>query len=145
MDINPYSGNKPSFAEQKEKLLARLNKDPKDIEAAIELGDGYFDHNEPTQAILYYNIALLLNPDIPTARTDMGTMYWRNGNVSFAEQAFRDALKSDPDFPNAKLNLGMLLLHEKGNQQEAHTLFREVADAFPDQPAGQKAKELLQG
>lgn len=138
MGYNPYSDHRNVY-------IDRLNEDPTDVEAAVYLGNAFYDSNEPAQAIVYYSIALQANPEMPAVKTDLGAMYWRNGILSHAEKTFREVVHDYPDFPNAKLNLGLLLLHARGRDLEARGLFQELAENYPDDPAGQKAQEMLQG
>jgi len=126
-----------------EELIARLNQNPQDIEAAVTLGNMYYDHDEAAQSILYYNIALDIDPNQPGARTDMGTMYWKNGNISFAERAFRRVVDEFPGFGNAYLNLGYLLLHAKNEVKEARWFWQQLVDQYPDEPAAEQAEKLL--
>jgi len=126
-----------------EALIARLNQNPRDIEAAVTLGNMYYDQDEAAQSILYYNVALDVNPNQPGVRTDMGTMYWKNGNVSFAERAFRQVVQEFPGFGNAYLNLGYLLLHAKNEVKEARRFWQQLVDQYPDEAATEQAEKLL--
>lgn len=126
-------------------LKERLNKNSKDIEAAISLGNLYYDNGDAGQAILYYRLALDINPDLPGVRTDLGTMYWRNDDISLAEQAFRDAIARDPGFGHAYVNLGLLLHRAKDNVNEARTVWQQLLTVNPEHDVAAKARELLQG
>ncbi len=126
-----------------EELIARLNQNPRDIEAAVTLGNMYYDHDEAAQSILYYTVALDIDPNQPGVRTDMGTMYWKNGNVSFAERAFRRVVQESPGFGNAYLNLGYLLLHAKNEVKEARRFWQQLVDQYPGEAAAEQAEKLL--
>lgn len=123
---------------------AQLNKNGSDIDAAIALGNIYYDNNEVAQAILYYRCALDINPDLPGVRTDMGTMYWRNDDISFAEKAFRDAIASDVGFGNAYVNLGLLLQHARNDIAGARAVWQKLLEVNPNHQAAGKVRELLQ-
>ena len=125
-------------------LKERLNKDSNDIDAAISLGNIYYDNGEAGQAILYYRRALDINPDLPSVRTDLGTMYWRNDDISLAEQAFRDAIASDSTFGYAYVNLGLLLHRAKNDVTGARTAWQKLLDINPGHDGAGKARELLQ-
>jgi len=126
-----------------EEFRARLNENPSDLEAAIGLGNMYYDANEPAQAILYYRLALDVEPNQPSVITDMGTMYWHNENISQAEQAYRTVIENNPGFGNAYLNLGYLLLHVKNNLPEARAIWTSLIKDWPSDPAAGKVRELL--
>ncbi len=125
-------------------LKERLNKDGNDIEAAISLGNLFYDNGDAAQSILYYQRALAINPDLPGVRTDLGTMYWRNDDISLAEQAFRDAIARDPSFGHAYVNLGLLLHRAKDNVNEARTVWQQLLTVNPEHDVATKARELLQ-
>lgn len=129
-----------SVAELKE----RLNKDGKDIEAAITLGNIFYDNGDAGQSILYYQRALAIDPDLPGVRTDLGTMYWRNDDISLAEQAFRETIARDPSFGHAYVNLGLLLHRAKNNVNEARTVWQQLLAVNPEHDVATKARELLQ-
>lgn len=126
-----------------EQLNERLNRDINDIDAAMSLGNLFYDNGDAGQAVLYYRHVLDINPDLSGVRTDMGAMYWRNGNVSLAEKAFRDAIARDPGFGHAYVNLGQLLHKAKGNVSEARSVWQQLVTAIPDHEVAGKARELL--
>ncbi len=125
-------------------LKERLNKDINDIDAAIGLGNIFYDRGESALSILYYRHALDINPDLSAVRTDLGTMYWRNEDISMAEQAFRDAIARDPGFGHAYVNLGLLLHRAKNNVTEARTVWQKLLEVDPGHDVATKARELLQ-
>ena len=125
-------------------LKKRLNTDSNDIDAAIALGNIYYDHGDTAQSILYYRRALDINPDLAGVRTDLGTMYWRNGDISLAEQVFREAIASDPGFGHAYVNLGLLLHRAKNDVREARALWQKLLAVDPEHDVATKARELLQ-
>ena len=124
-------------------LKERLNKDAKDIEAAQSLGNMYCDKGDAGQAALYYRHALDINPALSGVRTDLGAMYWRNENISLAEQAFREVIARDPGFGQAYVNLGLLLRHAKGNITEARSVWQQLLDINPNHEMAAKARDLL--
>lgn len=126
-----------------EAYRARLNTNADDLEAALGLGNLFFDIGEAAQSIIYYNIALAINPDQPGARTDMGTMYWRNGDVSMAERCFRHVVEHYPGFGNAYLNLGLLLVNARMEPKAGQAYWRELLDKYPEHPAAERARSLL--
>ncbi|MEO6976215.1 MAG: tetratricopeptide repeat protein [Gallionella sp.] len=125
-------------------LKERLNKDSNDIDAAITLGNLYYDQGNAGLSILYYRRALDINPDLAGVRTDLGTMYWRNDDISLAEQAFRDAIARDPGFGHAYVNLGLLLHRAKNNVREARVVWQKLLAVDPGHDVATKARELLQ-
>ncbi|HEY8887722.1 MAG TPA: tetratricopeptide repeat protein [Gallionella sp.] len=126
------------------RLKERLNTDSNDIDAAIALGNFYYDHENTGQSILYYRRALDINPDLAGVRTDLGTMYWRNDDISLAEQAFREAIARDPGFGHAYVNLGLLLHRAKNDVKEARAVWQKLLAVDSEHDMATKARELLQ-
>jgi len=124
-------------------LRERLNQNTQDAETAIQLGNYYFDQQVPSQALVYYAIALQINPAQPGVKTDMGTMYWSNGNFSFAEQTFKAVIKQHPGFGNAYLNLGMLYRNIKKDPLQAIKIWKELVEGYPEDAAAEQARKLL--
>ena len=61
---------------QTKPLLQRLNANPKDVPALIELGNIYFDASQWPAAIDYYTRALNETPKNPDVRTDRGIAFY---------------------------------------------------------------------
>jgi len=124
-------------------LRERLNQNTQDAEAAIQLGNYYFDQQVPSQALVYYAIALQIDQAQPGVKTDMGTMYWSNGNFSYSEQTFKDVIKNFPGFGNAYLNLGMLYRNIKKDPLKAIKVWKELVEGYPEDAAAEQARKLL--
>lgn len=122
---------------------ARLNENPNDAEAAATLGNIYYDLEDAPRAILYYLVALGIDPNQPGVRTDMGAMLWKNGDVGLAEQAFRRVIADHPGFGNAYINLGHLLREARKNTAQAKEIWRTLVTGYPDDPAVAEAIRLL--
>lgn len=125
-------------------LKERLNKDINDIDAAISLGNIYYDMKDAPRSIIYYRRALDIDPTLPNVQTDMGAMYWRNNDVGMAEQAFRSAIEQDSSFAQAHMNLGLLLRHARDNIMEARAAWQQLLTSSPEHALAEKARELLQ-
>ena len=125
-------------------LKERLNRDINDIDAALSLGNLYYDMNDAPRSIVYYRRVLDINPALSNARTDLGAMYWRNEDIGLAEQAFRDAISGDSSFGQAYVNLGLLLQHARGKIAEARAVWQQLLAVNPEHALAAKARELLQ-
>lgn len=124
-------------------LKQRLDENINDLEAALTLGNYHYDQGNAGLAVLYYRHVLDLDPTLCGVRTDLGAMYWRNENISLAEQSFRAAIAQDPSFGQAYVNLGMLLQHARGNVSEARATWQKLLDINPEHEVASKAREFL--
>jgi len=78
-----------------------------------------------------YRQALKLEPGLAAARTNLGSLAYRAGDVDGARAAFEAALALDPDQPEARFNLANLEL-ESGDVEMAVAEFRRVLQSDPD-------------
>ncbi len=106
----------PPPAEVSAKIQAlkdATKKDPKNLAAWQELGNLYFDSDQPKEAINAYKQYLAVKPDNPDVRTDLGIMLRKTGEFDRALGEFRKAAQIDPKHVNSRYNLGLVLLHDK--------------------------------
>jgi tetratricopeptide (TPR) repeat protein len=78
-----------------------------------------------------YRKALALEPGLAAARTNLGSLAYRAGDVEAAREAFEAALALDPDQPEARFNLANLEL-AAGDVELAVAEFRRVLQSDPD-------------
>jgi tetratricopeptide (TPR) repeat protein len=60
----------------------------------------------PEHAIAAYRRAVEMNPGAAGAWVNIGTLYYRRGDLREAEHSYRQALRSSPNYPLAHFNLG---------------------------------------
>ena len=96
-----------------ETLKEIVQKDPKNLPAWVELGNLYFDSDQPKEAIEAYSKYLAAKPENPDVRTDMGIMYRRLGEFDRALEEFQKAAQNDPKHVNSRYNIGIVLLHDR--------------------------------
>jgi tetratricopeptide (TPR) repeat protein len=119
-------GPSPVEVASKIKTLKEIvQKDPKNLPAWVELGNLYFDGDQPKEAIEAYSKYLAAKPDNPDVRTDMGIMYRRLGEFDRALEEFRKAVQTDPKHANSRYNIGIVLLHDKQDIKRAIEAWEE--------------------
>jgi Tfp pilus assembly protein PilF len=74
-------------------------------------------------------------------RTSLGTVYFRKGDLSRANDEFAEAVRLQPNSALAHYNLG-LLLRQRGRNDEAAREFRKALDL---DPKFSPAREALAG
>ncbi len=127
------------MASQIQTLKEIIKKDPKNLSALVELGNLYFDTNQPKEAIEAYSRYLAVKPDNADVRTDMGIMYRKLGQPDKAIEEFRKASQSDPKHTNSRYNTGLVLLHDKGDIKGAIKAWEEYLKVDPN---SERAKRL---
>jgi len=124
-----------------EALKDIVKKDPGNLSAWVELGNLYFDTNQPQKSIQAYQQYLAIKPDNADVRTDMGIMYRKLGDFDRAIEEFRKAAKSDPNHVNSRYNIGIVLLHDKQDIKGAIKAWEEYLKVDP----GSERAERLRG
>jgi tetratricopeptide (TPR) repeat protein len=82
------------------------------------------------QAVALYEKAILLDPGLAIAYTNLGNVRFRMGDEPGAEELYRRALEIDTRQPEAHYNLGYVLL-ERGLAQQAVSYFEAAIKADP--------------
>ena len=121
-----------------------VKKDPKNLPAWVELGNLYFDTNQPEEAIKAYTEYLKLKPDNADVRTDLGIMYRNTGQIDKAIEEFRKAAQIDPKHVNSRYNIGILLLHDKGDIKGAIKAWEDYLKVDPNSERGQRIKSQME-
>lgn len=121
-----------------------LEKDPKNLSAWVELGNLYFDTNQPKEAIEAYQRYLALKPDNADVRTDMGIMYRKLGQFDRAIEEFKKAAQSDPKHLNSRYNIGIVLLHDKQDIKAAIQAWEDYVKVDPNSERAQRLKAQME-
>lgn len=113
-----------------QQLTKRIDQNPKDPRARVELGFLYESEGRLDLALKQYNGALALQPRNTAALYNRGRIYLISGLDDKAEEAFWDVLEVDPDHVQASIFLGKIYV--KRNQfRSLDVAVRPVADRNP--------------
>ena len=126
-------------------LTATLTSDPKNVGAAVQLANVYFDGERYDDAIKWYEQVLKLDPKNVDASTDLGVSYYYVNQADRALQQFDYSLKLDPSHTKTLLNQGIVMAFGKQDLNGASVAWQKVVDIAPDSPEGQAAKRALEG
>jgi len=126
-------------ASQIQTLKEIVKKDQKNLAAWVELGNLYFDANQPKEAIEAYSQYLAIKPDNPDVRTDMGIMFRSLGNFDRAVEEFKKAAQSDLKHANSRYNIGIVLLHDK---EDIIGAIKAWGEYLKVEPQGEKADRV---
>ena len=138
------SGPSPlEVASKIETLKEIVKKDPKNLPAWVELGNLYYDANQPKEAIEAYSQYLVMKPDNADVRTDMAIMYKNLGDFNRALDEFRKAAQSDPKHVNSRYNIGIVLLHDKQDIKGAIKAWEEYLKVDPKSERAERVRAQM--
>ncbi len=140
----PPARDPMAVASEIQTLKDIVKKDPKNLPAWVELGNIYFDTDQPKEAIDAYSHYLAAKPDNPDVRTDMGIMYRKLGQFDKALEEFRKAAQSDPKHVNSRYNIGLVLLHDKQDMQGAIKASEEYLKVDPDSERAKRIRSQIE-
>jgi tetratricopeptide (TPR) repeat protein len=140
----PPARDSIEVASQIQTLKEIVKKDPKNLPAWVELGNLYFDMDQPKEAIEAYSQYLAVKPDNPDVRTDMGIMYRKLGQFDKALEEFRKAAQSDPKHVNSRYNIGLVLLHDKQDIKGAIKAWEEYLKVDPNSERAQRIRAQIE-
>ena len=140
----PSAPNPLEVASKIQALKDIVKKDLKNLPAWVELGNLYFDSDQPKEAIEAYNQYLAIKPDNPDVRTDLGIMYRKLGDFDKAIEEFKKAAQSDPKHINSRYNLGLVLLHDKQDMKGAINAWEEYLKVDPNSERASRVRAQME-
>ncbi len=135
----------PLDAEQVKALESVAGQNPNDAQPRVQLGNLYFDAEQYSQAITWYEQALKLNTKDPNVSTDLGVAYYYTNQPDRALSQFDASLAIDPGHTKTLLNVGIVRAFGKQDLAGAAKAWEQVVALSPDSPEGQAAKKGLEG
>ena len=124
-------------------LLEAIKNNPNDLESIVGLGNVYYDAQQYSQAIHYYEQALQLRPENADVITDLGTAYWYTGDADKAIAQFKRSLKIRPNHAATLFNLGIVEWQGKMDPSAAVTAWEQLLTTNPDYPQKQQIEDFI--
>jgi protein O-mannosyl-transferase len=100
-------------------------------EARYFLGNALFEKGRVDEAIIQFQKALAINPDLAEAHYNLGNILILKRQADEAIIQFQKALEINPSFAGAHYNLGDVLF-QKGRVDEAIVQFQKALEINPD-------------
>jgi len=135
----------PIDPERVKALEATAAQNPKDTQSRVQLGNIFFDAEQFTQAIRWYEQALKIEPNDTNVSTDLGVAYYYTNQPDRALAQFDHSLRVDPRHIKTLLNIGIVRAFGKQDLPGAAKAWQQVVDLSPNSPEGQAAKKGLEG
>ncbi|AJE02596.1 tetratricopeptide repeat protein [Geobacter pickeringii] len=141
----PAGGGAPVDYQQRiaeaEKVVAR---EPGNLQAWVQLGNDYFDTDQPQKAVNAYGKALELDPNNPNILTDQGIMFKRVGWFDRAVANFEKAQKIDPKHVQSLYNLGVVYMDDLKQPDKAIAVWTRYLELDPTSPSAQQIRGLIE-
>lgn len=125
-----------------EKLKEEIKINPYDVQSYIKLGNIYFDIDNKSEAIIYYNNALKIDSSNAEVRIDMAICYYESGDSKTAIKEIEKSLKFAPNHPKAHYNLG-IINYSIGDIDKAIEWWNKFLIIEPKGELAEKVREYL--
>jgi tetratricopeptide (TPR) repeat protein len=106
------------YPEARKALEHSIELDPRQAEAAYQLGQVAAQQGDRSEAIQHLERAVQLQPNHAKALFTLGTFYLESGDLDKAEATLTRSAAADPTNPKTEYDLG-LVLNKMGKTQEA--------------------------
>jgi cytochrome c-type biogenesis protein CcmH/NrfG len=126
-------------------LEAAAAQNAKDSQPRVQLGNMFFDAEQFSQAITWYEQAIKITPNDADVSTDLGVAYYYTNQPDRALAQFEHSLRVDPKHIKTLLNVGIVRAFGKQDLPGAAKAWQQVVDLSPNSPEGQAAKKGLDG
>ncbi|SNB44829.1 tetratricopeptide repeat protein [Geobacter sp. DSM 9736] len=142
---NAMPATSPAEVQQRiteaEKIVAQ---DPKNVQAWVQLGNDYFDTNQPQKAISAYGKALELQPNNPNVLTDQGVMYKNVGWYDKAIANFEKAAQIDPKHVQSLFNIGIVYATDLNQPDKAIAAWNRFLAVDSSSPQAQQIRGMIE-
>ena len=126
-------------------LEAAAAQNAKDAQPRVQLGNMFFDAEQFSQAINWYEQAIKISPNDANVSTDLGVAYYYTNQPDRALAQFEHSLRVDPAHIKTLLNVGIVRAFGKQDLPGAARAWQQVVDLSPNSPEGQAARKGLDG
>jgi len=128
-------GSGPVQGFDKVKMLQEaVAKDPKNLNAWINLGNDLMDSRRFAEAAEAYQKALVLDPKNLDVRVDLGTCLRESGKPDQAVKEYKKALEANPNHVNANKNMAVVLENDLRDNKQALKYFEKALSLAPNAP-----------
>ena len=132
----------PSLIGHIEQLKKKVAANPGDAASVKALAQLLMDSHKTSEAILYFNRGLELQPNNDSLLLDLSVCYFTEKRYDKAMDATERILKRDKNHRRALLNKGVILAVQKKNEP-AGKIFRRVIAMAPQSEEAKQAASYL--
>ncbi len=135
----------PSLVDEQQVQAYRdiLKRDPRNLQAAVQLANMLYDGGRYADAIPAYQQAFALDPRNVNISTDLGTSYWYAGRPDEALAQYEKSLAIDPGHGQTLFNMGIVRRDGKHDPQGAVEAWERLLKTNPDYPDKAKVEQMI--
>ncbi len=119
-------------------------KEPGNRNAWVQLGNAYFDSNQPMKSIDAYDKALAISGNDPNVLTDQGVMFRKVGWFDKALANFEQASKIDANHIQSLFNLGIVYRYDLQDFAKAGDAWERYLKINPSGPGSDQVRAELE-
>jgi tetratricopeptide (TPR) repeat protein len=121
-----------------------LARDPKNLQAATQLGNLLYDAGRYAEAVTPYQQAFAVDSRNVSLSTDLGTALWYSGRADEALAQYDKSLALDPNHAQTLFNRGVVFNEGKQNLPQAIQSWERLLAANPTYPERAKVEQLIE-
>ncbi len=136
----------PGFVDERQVQALRdiLAKDPRNLQAATQLGNLLYDAGRYADAVPAYQQAFALDPRNVNLSTDLGTALWYSGRADDALAQYDKSLAINPTHAQTLFNRGIVLNDGKQDLPQAIQSWERLLATNPNYPDRTKVEQLIE-
>jgi cytochrome c-type biogenesis protein CcmH/NrfG len=119
-------------------------RDPKNLQAAVQLGNILYDAGRYADAVPAYQKAFTLDARNVNVSTDLGTALWYSGRADEALAQFDKSLAIDPTHAQTLFNRGIVFSEGKQDLPQAIQSWERLLNGNPSYPDRAKVEQMLE-
>jgi cytochrome c-type biogenesis protein CcmH/NrfG len=119
-------------------------KDPRNVQAATQLGNLLYDAGRYAEAVAPYQQAFALDPRNVNLSTDLGTALWYSGRADEALAQYEKSLAIEPNHAQTLFNRGIVFHDGKQNLPQAIQSWERLLANNPSYPDRAKVEQLIE-
>jgi len=119
-------------------------RDPRNVQAATQLGNMLYDAGRYAEAVPAYQQAFALDSKNVNVSTDLGTALWYSGRADEALAQYEKSLAIDPNHAQTLFNRGIVFNDGKQNLPQAIQSWERLLASNPAYPDRAKVEQLIE-
>jgi len=123
-------------------LKTHVQENPADFSANVNLANFLFDNQRFNEALIYYNAAIQINPEVPDVLVDAGVSHFNLEQFERSREFFEKALAINENHVNALYNMGVVSAR-LGSMEDMRSNWLRLMEVAPQSQQAQAAQQMI--